>query len=59
MTKARQAPRTYPNGTLQRALADAAARVAAGGDVDPRDLGGGRTTAHEAPDPIVTPEGRA
>ena len=59
MTKARRAPRTYPDGTLQRALADAAARAAAGGYVDPRDLGGGRTTAPEAPDPLVTPDGRA
>jgi hypothetical protein len=49
----------YPVGTLQRAIADAAACVAAGEDVGPRDLGGARKTARVTRDPLVTPQAPA
>lgn len=45
MKKAKSATRTFPPGTLQRALADAAARAATGEVVDAHDLGGRRLTA--------------
>lgn len=43
-------PRVYPKGTLQRATADAAARLAAGEYVSPHDLGGSRMVAPAAPE---------
>jgi hypothetical protein len=49
----------YPVGTLQRAIADAAVRVTAGEEVEPRDLGGARKIARVTPDPVVTPQGPA
>jgi hypothetical protein len=55
MPKTRSKQPRYPVGTLQRAIADAAARVAAGEDVEPRDLGGVRQTARVTPDPVATP----
>lgn len=48
-------PRAYPKGTLQRATADAAARLAAGEYVSPNDLGGGRTAPPPAPRPAAAP----
>jgi hypothetical protein len=56
MPKIRSKQPRYPLGTLQRAIADAAARVTAGEDVEPRDLGGARKTAGVTPDPVVTPQ---
>jgi hypothetical protein len=56
MPKTRSQQPRYPVGTLQRAIADAAARAAAGEDVEPRDLGGARKTARVTPDPVVPPD---
>jgi hypothetical protein len=42
MTKPKPPPPTFLKGSLQRARIDAAARTAAGEDVDTGDLGGGR-----------------
>ena len=53
MNKAKTTPRTFPPGTLQRALADAAARAAAGEVVDSHDLGGRRLTANTPLTPLV------
>jgi hypothetical protein len=59
MPKTTRKQLSYPVGTLQRAIADAAARVTAGEGVEPRDLGGARKPAPVAPDPVVTPPGPA
>ena len=49
------APRIYAKGTLQRASADAAARLAAGEFVSSHDLGGGRIVAPPASEPAPPP----
>jgi hypothetical protein len=45
MKKPPTKPRTYPVGTLQRAIAEAATRAAKGESVAPGDLGGVRKIA--------------
>ena len=59
MAKPTPPPRTYPAGTLPRALAGAARRLANGEYVTPDDLGGGRRTPPLAPDHAATSEVRA
>jgi len=59
MAKPTKTPRTFPVGTLPRAMADAAARVASGDHVAPGNLGGARKPARAAPAPVETSEERA
>ena len=59
MAKPTTTPRTYPTGTLPRALADAAKRLANGEYVAADDLGGARRTPPLAPDHAATSEVRA
>jgi hypothetical protein len=59
MAKPTKTPRTFPAGTLPRALADAAQRLANGEHVAADDLGGARRTTPIAPDHAATSEERA
>jgi hypothetical protein len=59
MAKPTTPPRAFPVGTLPRAIADAAARVARGEHVAPGDLGGARKPARAAPAPVEPSEARA
>ena len=59
MAKTTKTPRTYPAGTLPRALADAALRLATGEYVAADDLGGARRTPPPAPEHAATSEVRA
>ncbi len=46
---------TYPEGTLQRAMVEEAARVSTGMQVDARDLNGGHRFTRGLPYVVVTP----
>ena len=58
LSSAARAPGAFPfrRGTLQRASADAAARLAAGVWVDSRDINDGRVLFRAAPFLVVTAE---